>query len=130
MANSETGSRASGTDHDFLAAFLAGEVQRRHLDSLKAAGAALHFPGAGEDVDAPELEAQFSENSDPGCSCIGSCASEHPACDTEVQCHTRPPHCKTHEHECKTDHHECKTQHECKHKPEHEPPKHASWFDR
>lgn len=121
MANSDTGSRSSGMDHDFLAAFLAGEVQRRHWDSLQAAGSALQFPGAGEDVDAPEREAQVqTEDTDPGCDTCGFICpevTEHPRCDTLLQCHTRAPHCKTHEHECK-------------HKPGYEPPKHASWFDR
>jgi hypothetical protein len=112
-------------DHDFLAAFLAGEIQSRHLDSLKAAGDALQFPD--EDVDALELERKDPQtvDTDPGCTGCKECplVTEHPICDTKLQCQTRPPHCKTHEHECKTHEH-------CKHKPEHEPPKHASWFDR
>ena len=120
MANSDTGSRSNGMDHDFLAGFLAGEVQRRHLDSLQAAGGGLLCPGVDEDLDSPELEAQKGDSgatdANPTCS---NCCSNQGDCDleTKAQCHTRPPHCKTHEHDCK-------------HKPGYEPPKHASWFDR
>src|SRR5258708_5846077 len=130
MANSDTGSRSNGMDHDFLAAFLAGEVQSRHLDSLKAAGGGLLCPGVGEELDAPGLEAQNPDSgaTDANPSCSNCCSNQggdcdlvthHPKCDTKLQCQTHAKHCKSHEPGCKH-----------KHNPGYEPPKHASWFDR
>jgi len=125
MANSDTGPRSNSVDQDFVAGFLAGEVQRRHVDSLKASG--LLFPGGEDDPEAQDLEPGKGDSDDtvgdPLCSLCCSkligCLTDHPVCDTKLQCHTLPPHCKTHEPDCK-------------HKPlpGYEPPKHASWFDR
>jgi len=103
-------------NHDFLAAFLGGEIQR-------------NYRGAVLEEDGPlEIEANGkSDDSNPNPSCSNCCTdkvtvenpcvTEAPQCDTKVECHTHHPQCKTHEHHC----HQRKT---------YEPPKHASWFDQ
>lgn len=116
MANGDTGSHTNGMDHDFLAAFLGGEIERKHSDSVHAPG--LQFPGVEGEDDAVELheEKDHSTDSDPtdgGPTCSKCCD------DFTVggQCLSRAPHCQTHERHCH-------------HKKEEEPPRHASWFDR
>ncbi len=123
MANTESGSRSSGVDHDFLAAFLGGDVQRKHWDSLIAAG--LQFPGMEEDLDPPEMEAQErqcnSTPSDADANC-SSCCSALSDCDQ-----TEPPRCNTQKPVCNTEVPQCQAERHHHHK---EPHKHASWFDR
>jgi hypothetical protein len=122
MANSDTGSRSHEMDHDFLASFLAGEAQRRYLDSLAASE--LLCPAVDEDLDPPDLHAQHgsSDDTDGSPTCSNCCSQNRGCevtaggCDTKAQCQTHAPNCKTHEANCK--------------KPGYEPPKHASWFDR
>ncbi len=120
MANVESGSHSSGMDHDSVATFLAGEIQRKHWDSITARG--MQFSGQAEDADPTELpparESDVS-NPDPACSL---CCSEGADCEM-----TEPPRCKTQPPVCKTEEPHCAAERPHHHK---EPHKHASWFDR
>ena len=116
MANSDTGSRTDGMDHDFLAAFLGGEIQHNYR------GAVLEEEGAWE-IEANGNSGPTDSNTTCSNCCVAEesaqnpCVTEAPQCETKVECQTHHPQCKTHEHHCH-------------HRKAYEPPKHASWFDQ
>jgi len=117
-------------DHDCLAAFLGGEIERNHREAMLAQG--IEFPGVepeggtfefGEkkeredDSDVTDDHASCSNCCDFDVTVEHPCDTEAPQCDTKAECHTHPPHCKTNEEHCD-------------HKKGYEPPKHASWLDK
>lgn len=130
MANSEPGSRSNAVDHDFLAAFLGGEILQRHPGAILDEEAFL-----GYDAKKKKEDTVKSGTTDDSLTCtnccqqgesqLEPCVTNQPNCQTKIgcethvaDCKTHPPHCKTHEYGC---HH---------HKKAYEPPRHESWFFR